>query len=111
MIVDPFEPHPNNFMFVHKHKASMTKTIGLSDDAYDRLATVKDEDESFSDVVRRLTGGPMLRELAGTMDEDTAEHYREAVSGARARQDRDRRARVADLADGEAAQERDDGDR
>lgn len=32
----------------------MTKTISLSDDAYDALVTVKRPGESFSDVARRL---------------------------------------------------------
>lgn len=75
----------------------MTKTIGLSDDAYDRLAALKQEGESFSDVVRRLTGGPLLRELAGSMDAETAEHYRSAVQTARERQDRARRERVDEM--------------
>lgn len=77
----------------------MVKTVGLSDDAYERLATVKGEDESFSDVVRRLTGAHLLRSMAGTMDEETADHYREAIDEARAREDRARRQRVSDLTD------------
>lgn len=76
-----------------------TKTIGLSDDAYDRLAAIKQDDESFSDVVRRLTGGPLLRRLAGTMDQETAEHYREAIHEARTRQDDERRRRVDRMLD------------
>lgn len=78
---------------------TVTKTIGLSDDAYERLATLKRDDESFSDVVRRLTGTPLLRRLAGTMDEETAEHYREAIDDARARQDEERRRRVDRMVD------------
>lgn len=77
----------------------MTKTIGLSDDAYDRLATLKEEGESFSDVVERLTGAPLLRRLVGTMDEDTARHYRSVVGEARDRQDAGRRDRVDRLLD------------
>lgn len=76
----------------------MTKTVGLADDAYERLDALKREGESFSDVVRRLTGAPLLRRLAGTMDEDTAEHYRSAVRQARERQDEQRRDRIGDLA-------------
>lgn len=76
-----------------------TKTVGLSEDAYRRLATLKREGESFSDVVRRLTGAPLLRELAGTMDEETAEHYREAVRRAREREDAGKRDRVGRLSE------------
>lgn len=83
----------------------MTKTVGLADDAYERLAALKGEGESFSDVVRRLTGAPLLRKLAGSVDEETAEHYRAVVERARERQDEQRRSRIegfADDGDGEA---------
>jgi predicted CopG family antitoxin len=33
-----------------------TKTIGLDEEAYERLRAEKREDESFSDVVKRVTG-------------------------------------------------------
>ncbi len=34
----------------------MTKTISLSDEAYNLLKSVKRKDESFSDVIKRLIG-------------------------------------------------------
>ncbi|RLI77381.1 hypothetical protein DRP05_10320 [Archaeoglobales archaeon] len=34
----------------------MTKTISLSDEAYNLLKSVKRKDESFSDVIKRLVG-------------------------------------------------------
>lgn len=72
----------------------MTRTIGLSDDAYDRLLAVKGASESFSDVVRRLTGAGALRALAATMAPEVADHYREAVKGGRSRATRERGRRV-----------------
>ena len=36
------------------------KTVTLTKDAYDALAAVKREGESFSEVVRRLTGSRIL---------------------------------------------------
>lgn len=36
------------------------KTVTLSEDAYDALAALKNEGESFSEVVRRLTGSQIL---------------------------------------------------
>ena len=36
------------------------KTVTLSKDAYDALASLKGESESFSEVVRRLTGARTL---------------------------------------------------
>lgn len=72
-----------------------TRTIGLSEDAYQRLAAVKQEGESFSDVVRRLTGASLLLKLAGTMDATTAKGYRRAIAEGRRRENasRDRRVR------------------
>jgi predicted CopG family antitoxin len=72
----------------------VTKTIGLSDDAYDRLLAVKMENESFSDVVRRLTGANALRALAGTMSPGVAAEYRKAIEAGRAKATRERRSRV-----------------
>lgn len=34
----------------------MTKTIPLEDDAYEDLVEIKQDDESFSDLARRLSG-------------------------------------------------------
>jgi predicted CopG family antitoxin len=48
-----------------------TKTISLSEDAYERLKAMKRENESFSDVVRRLTRGVELEDYYGILDEDT----------------------------------------
>lgn len=81
-------------MFVHIHKTVPTRTIGLSEDAYQRLAAVKEEGESFSDVVRRLTGASLLLKLAGTMDERTAKAYRKAIAVGRRRENSSRRGRV-----------------
>lgn len=32
-----------------------TKNISISEDAYDRLKSLKEEDESFSDVINRIS--------------------------------------------------------
>lgn len=71
-----------------------TRTIGLSEDAYGRLAALKGEGESFSDVVHRLTGGHLLRKLVGTMDADTARHYRDTVAKGRRRDEAKKRERI-----------------
>ncbi|MGQ0535405.1 MAG: antitoxin VapB family protein [Methanobacteriota archaeon] len=55
------------------------KTISLADDAYERLAAEKHAGESFSDVVRRLTGKRSLRDLVGLLSPREANALAEAV--------------------------------
>lgn len=79
-----------------------TKTISLSEDAYERLEAEKREGESFSDVVRRLTTGVKLTEYHGVLSEETADELEAAVAEARAeRAERrsTRRDRVKDRLD------------
>lgn len=57
-----------------------TKTIRLDDEAYERLASRKRKDESFSDVVKRVTGERSLLEIAGILSDDEAETMRETVA-------------------------------
>ena len=67
----------------------MSKSIRLSEDAYERLAAHKREDETFSDVVLRLAGERSLVELAGIHTDDEADAMREAVEERRARRSED----------------------
>jgi len=58
-----------------------TTTISLRDEAYQQLKEAKREDESFSDVVLRLTGSPSTPEEvwnAPTLDPDVAEEIEES---------------------------------
>ncbi|HEX9709416.1 MAG TPA: antitoxin VapB family protein [Candidatus Thermoplasmatota archaeon] len=56
-----------------------TKTINLSEGAYTRLAALKREGESFSDVVDRITGKFAFRDLVGVLDPKKAEDLRRAT--------------------------------
>lgn len=67
-----------------------TKTISLDEEAYERLVARKGEDESFSDVVKRLTEG---KPGVGVLDESEADALERAVASGRART-RDRRDRT-----------------
>jgi predicted CopG family antitoxin len=67
----------------------MSKSIRLSEDAYERLAAHKREDETFSDVVLRLAGERSLVEIAGILSDDEADAMREAVEERRARREED----------------------
>ncbi|MWV40550.1 antitoxin VapB family protein [Natrialba sp. INN-245] len=76
-----------------------TKTISLADDAYEKLKAHKREGESFSDVVRRLTGGVTLAEYHGTLEEDTADELAAIVDRRREERADTHRERVSEFAD------------
>jgi predicted CopG family antitoxin len=63
----------------------VSKSIRLTDEAYERLAAHKREDETFSEVVLRLAGERSLLDLAGILDDETAEDLRSAVEERRER--------------------------
>jgi len=67
----------------------MSKSIRLSEDAYERLAAHKREDETFSDVVLRLAGERSLLELGGILSDDEADAMRDAVEERRTRREDD----------------------
>jgi predicted CopG family antitoxin len=67
----------------------MSKSIRLSEEAYERLAAHKREDETFSEVVLRLAGERSLLELAGILSDEEADALREAVAERRDRRRED----------------------
>ena len=73
----------------------MSKSIRLSEEAYDRLEAHKREDETFSDVVFRLAGERSLLELAGILSDEEADALRNAVDERRTR----RNAELEEIAD------------
>lgn len=75
-----------------------TKTISLADDAYEKLKAHKREGESFSDVVRRLTGGVTLSDYYGVLDEETAAELEAIVERQREKRSETHRDRIDDLA-------------
>ncbi len=60
-----------------------TRNISISDDAYARLAALKKPNESFSQVIRRITGKRSILELAGILSEQEAREFKQAVGDSR----------------------------
>lgn len=63
----------------------MSKSIRLSEEAYERLEAHKRNDETFSDVVLRLAGERSLLELAGILSEEEADALENAIEDRRTR--------------------------
>lgn len=66
-----------------------TKTIRLDENVYELLRARKRDDETFSEAVERLVGGPPLRELAGILSDEEAEEFRRAIHEANEDYDRE----------------------
>ncbi len=52
------------------------KSVRLTEEAYEKLARRKDDDETFSEVVDRLAADRPISELAGLFNEDDIERIR-----------------------------------
>ncbi|MBS1263844.1 MAG: hypothetical protein MAG715_01036 [Methanonatronarchaeales archaeon] len=74
-----------------------TKTISLSDDAYEQLKAKKREGESFSDVVRRLFPKVRLEEFHGALSEGTTEELEIHVEESRERHREKRKERMEEI--------------
>ncbi|MBI5072880.1 antitoxin VapB family protein [Candidatus Woesearchaeota archaeon] len=57
-----------------------TKTLTITEDAYDRLFVLKEEDESFSEVIRRLTTKVKLSDFAGLLTNEEAKKAKEKIA-------------------------------
>lgn len=55
------------------------RNIRLTEDAYRRLKSRKQEGESFSDTVERIAGERSLLDLSGILSDEEAEEMREAI--------------------------------
>ncbi len=64
-----------------------TRTISITEEAYERLKMQKEKNESFTDVINRITGRRSIMELAGILSKGQAEklekHIRERRNASR----------------------------
>jgi len=73
---------------MHVYTYMATKTISITREAYDRLRARKGRDESFTDVILRLTERRPLADYAGMLSKSSVKAIRNAIDEAR----RERRA-------------------
>ena len=62
-----------------------TKSITITNEAYERLAALKENKDSFSDVINKITKKSSILELVGLLSSNEAEKLRESVKETRMR--------------------------
>ncbi|HLC56023.1 MAG TPA: antitoxin VapB family protein [Candidatus Nanoarchaeia archaeon] len=62
-----------------------TKSITITNDAYERLASFKEPKESFSDVITKITGRYSLLDLVGILSKKEADELKDSVKETRTR--------------------------
>jgi predicted CopG family antitoxin len=62
-----------------------TKNISISEEAYERLSALKKPNESFTEVINRLTERRSILELAGVLTEREGRELSETMSKLRGR--------------------------
>jgi len=60
-----------------------SRNISISDEAYSRLAALKRSNESFTDIINRLTGKRSILELAGVLTAAEGNELRREVEDLR----------------------------
>lgn len=75
-------------MYIHLDSVA-TKTITITVEAYERLSSVKEERESFSDVINRITGKYSLLSLAGILSDKESEDMKMHIRDLRKRMNED----------------------
>lgn len=56
-----------------------TKTISITEEAYERLRMRKEKNESFTDIINRITGKRNIMELAGILSKEEGKKLKEYI--------------------------------
>lgn len=60
-----------------------TKTISITDEAYDILKSRKNENESFSETIVRLSGKELLASFYGALSKHTGDSLAQEIASTR----------------------------
>ena len=80
--------------YIHICVCMGTKTISITDDAYQRLASLKKENESFSLVIQRITGVSLLSNIQGILSKESAEELEKNIKKTRKEHAKARELRI-----------------
>ncbi len=70
-----------------------TKNISITEEAYRRLAALREANESFSQIISRLTARKNLMKFAGALSDRSASKIEKRISRNRKRFDKERALR------------------
>lgn len=73
-----------------------TKTISITEEAYERLRVRKEKNESFTDVINRLAGKRSIMEFAGILSEEEGEKLEKYIKERR-KASRERSNRIREM--------------
>lgn len=71
-------------MYIHL-SIMATKSITITNEAYERLATFKESKESFSDVINKLTKKSTLLDLVGVLSPKETKELKASIDNVRKR--------------------------
>lgn len=71
-----------------------TRPIQITDEAYELLKSLKQERESFTDVIKRIGGERSLFDIVGVLDESQAQKLAERIQQGRERAKRRRQRQL-----------------
>jgi len=71
-----------------------TTNISITEDAYARLASLRKGNESFSDIINRITGKKRLLDYAGILSKESADRIEQHIKESRRRFQKDSRRRL-----------------
>jgi predicted CopG family antitoxin len=57
----------------------MSKSVRLDEDVYELVSARKRDDETYSEAIERLVGGPSLLELTGILSDEEATEFRSGI--------------------------------
>ncbi len=75
-----------------------TKTITVTEDAYEALRALKGQHESFSETILRVARRRSLKEFVGCLSRESADKLEEAVKESRRKHTEEHNRRVAAIA-------------
>ena len=74
-----------------------TRTLTVTEEAYERLASIKKEGESFSEVINRMTGRRDIMDFFGVLSEDAAVELERNIKESRKKHREKRRKRIEQI--------------